>query len=1231
VCLALFCAAVIMAFPAALAQPGAIDPGFVNSLTGVESISDLAFQLDGKIVFAGSYVGDGASRACVGRIHPDGQADSTFAMGLGPAGSTANAILLEPDGKILVGGYFDKFNEVPCQSLIRLKPDGSVDSTFNQIPAIENPVTDLIRDGEGRVLVVEYFARGVLWSTDLTRLNADGTVDTTFAGPTFEWTNAKVVLQPDGKILAAHENLAVGGQGVTITARLNPDGSLDETFESGLSPIGPRRVDVLALQPDGRILVGGRFSRGRTLVMRLHADGALDPTFSLPLDLEYKEVPGFVSGGVNSIATQPDGKIVVSGAFRTINGFAAPYLARLNPDGTLDANFDPGTGPDQIPTRVILDPLGNLFVVGSFTQYNGTPANACFRVFTGEPAPMAPVFKEQPIALVLDAGQTVKLACLVSAFPLPSYQWERDGVEIPGATHSELVLTTNLMAGTYRLRASNSLGSVISDPVEPTVPSILTQPVSQSVRQGENAAFTVLATNFLSLSYQWQFEGVDVPGATNATLALTNVQPSQAGAYTVIVSNALGLAATSEAAILTVLPHIPPEILAQPQSQSVEAGMEVRFSVVATNYLPLTYQWQFNSVEMVGATQANLTLPSVRLSDQGEYRVIVRSEYVTTSSAAALLEVKPVEFVPGPGVVTNATQADLEVAMSSGLPVTFGVNGTIPLTNTFVIAHDTTLDGTGRSIKLDGQGAIRHFVVTNGATLRLINLTLANGRYAAPDGETHQPGSPGWGGSIYNAVGKLELLACHFLSNQVNGGRGGPGGRSPSGGRGLGGAIGSHDGEVWAENCTFTGNTCVGGAQGPGEFDIWWEVPGEGYGGALYSSNGLVNLTGVAFTNNIVIENSSSYGGAVAQTDGTLLVKGCTFVSNKVTGGSLRGGAGGAISSSPGTTNATVKIEQSTFRLNQANGGRGDREPGGSGVGGAIYVREGTLEMDGCALILNEANGGSGWYGNDGGGLGGGIYFVPSLTGVCKLTNCTLAQNRARSESGISWGGGLYHKATTTNEVLLFNVTFAQNSASGGKDGFDGSDPGSGSSIFGLTTLANTILSCELGQTNVGCPIHLAPWNPVDLGNNLCSDDSASFTSPSSRVNLDPQLAPLADNGGPTPTMALLPGSPAIDAGGDPLAPATDQRGVPRPIGFASDIGAFELEPRLTLALGPAGEVRLEYVFCPGHTNVISASSDLADWINLGTGVTDPEGRFVLEDPEAGQFPARFYRAENPR
>jgi hypothetical protein len=126
-------------------------------------------------------------------------------------------------------------------------------------------------------------------------------------------------------------------------------------------------------------------------------------------------------------------------------------------------------------------------------------------------------------------------------------------------------------------------------------------------------------------------------------------------------------------------------------------------------------------------------------------------------------------------------------------------------------------------------------------------------------------------------------------------------------------------------------------------------------------------------------------------------------------------------------------------------------------------------------------------------------------------------------------------------------------------------------------------------------------------------------------------LAPLAYNGGRTPTMALLPASPAIDAADDSVCPQTDQRGVPRPKGLASDIGAFELSPSLTLSAAGLGRVRIDYSFKAGQTNSVSTSTDLLNWVLLGTRVSDPNGVFEIEEVDREQFPNRFYRIQLAR
>jgi uncharacterized delta-60 repeat protein len=1257
-------------------QPGTVDPSFSLAIPAVDQIRAIAFTTEGKVLIGCTYEGYGAPVGCVVRLNANGEQDLSFKVGTGPIGSSVFSILVQPDAKILVGGVFTNYNGIARNSIVRLDADGSVDGTFDPGtgfgygPGIGSvaSVGQTVPQSDSKILVLGNFTRvNGITRTNLARLNSDGSLDASF-NPVFQVGNLRqVVAQSDGKILVGGQFTQVNGQPRVNLARLNPDGSLDEGFNASLDMWD--WVIAIALQPEGQILLGGSFidrvghslpqyqGGVRVLTLRLNPDGSRDPSF-IPLmnrdDSFWCGAPPALSSEVLGLAVQNDGKILISGGFSEANGVRLGNLARLNPDGSLDGSFVSGSGADGAVGAMLLDADATFLISGCFQHFNDLPASLLLRVLGGEPAPSAPVFKNQPVVEVFDGGQTLAFSALVSAMPLATYQWQLNGQDLPGATHATMVLTNvnPSYAGSYQLRVSNSLGSGTSQVVVLSPPTILVQPLPQAVKQGEDAAFSVTATNLLPLSFQWQLEGTNVVGATNATLTLSGVGPEQAGRYTAVVSDSVR-SVTSAPASLTVLPPTTPDILLQPRSQTVEVGMEVSFSVVATNYLPLTYQWQFNSVDIAGATNATLTLPNVQLPDAGPYRVVVSSEFRSVATDAAVLVVKPVEFIPGPGVVTNATQAGLEAALASGGPVTFGLNGVIPLTKTIVITADATLDASGRSITLDGQNAVRHFVVTNGATLRLVNLKLSNGWYAGADGQINQTGQAGFGGSIYNSGGILELIGCTFLSNQVTGGTSGPVESSDPFVKGMdgppayGGAIYSVNGQLFITNSLFANNRCTGGSGNPivppqGENWPYSGGGGDAFGGTIYSTNSLTSLVGVIFTNNVaqggemgcchVLGNGGgAHGGALASAVGKAAVSNCVFAANLASAALGEAeGTGGAIFHNGGT----MAIGRTLFVNNIAHGhvGANIGSPviSGGGRGGAIF-NSGFLDVEASAFVLNDAHGGDAYddmqvvtVGGD--GNGGAICDEGSL----RVINCTLAANSATGGTnyyangvgGSAYGGAIFSSSTPS----FLNVTIAGNFA---QAGFGNPTvlplPRALGSAIALTNstafMTNTILACVPSQTNVSGGI-------FDGGHNICSDASAGFTSPSSRNSTNPLLAPLGDNGGPTPTLALLPGSPAIDTGDDSACPPTDQRGVSRPQGLSCDIGAFELTPKLALTRGPEGIVTLDYTFRAAQTNQVSGSTNLINWVPLGTKVSDVNGMFEFEDLDAPQFDRRFYKVQ---
>ncbi len=253
-----------------------------------------------------------------------------------------------------------------------------------------------------------------------------------------------------------------------------------------------------------------------------------------------------------------------------------------------------------------------------------------------------PVITAQPADVTAAAGADVALSMTASGTAPLSYQWYfNDTTEIAGATGPVLTLTSvpSAKVGNYTVAVANECGSVTSAVATLTVtvpPTIGQQPNSQIVTQGQTATLEVIAAGNEPLDYQWWFNGNLLPGATSATLNIANVQAANAGAYVVTVANAEGFV-VSDTVSLEV--GVPPTITVQPRSQAAIAGDIVRFSVTASGTAPLTYQWQFNAVDIPNATSASLTLYNVQLADAGNYSVQVQNAFGTVASSSALLTV----------------------------------------------------------------------------------------------------------------------------------------------------------------------------------------------------------------------------------------------------------------------------------------------------------------------------------------------------------------------------------------------------------------------------------------------------------------------------------------------------------------------------------------------------------------------------------------------------------------
>ena len=280
---------------------------------------------------------------------------------------------------------------------------------------------------------------------------------------------------------------------------------------------------------------------------------------------------------------------------------------------------------------------------------------------------------------------------------------------------------------------TNSAGSILSRNATLTVdgrPFITAQPVAQSVPTGSGATFSVVAGSPSPLSYQWRKDGVNLAGATASILTLDRTSPTSAGVYSVVVTNAAGSIASSNAP-LTIGQGL--LITAPPAAQTVPVGGTVTFSVEAGGAPAPAYQWIKDGAPLAGATQATLTLARITFVTAGSYAVRVSDSAGTVTSAAAELTVNGLDVVrtyfgpaPGGGTWALGVRPDNTATFLAFLPdltaairaeVSISADGSFSVTGNTLDAEGTALPAA-RSFTLTGR-------ITNGqVTGQVLGKTL---------------------------------------------------------------------------------------------------------------------------------------------------------------------------------------------------------------------------------------------------------------------------------------------------------------------------------------------------------------------------------------------------------------------------------------------------------------------------------------------------------------------------
>ncbi|MCX6876480.1 MAG: choice-of-anchor D domain-containing protein [Verrucomicrobia bacterium] len=367
--------------------PGTVDPTFDPNVPGTYVLTSTV-QPDGKILLGGIFGSvNGLPRNGIARLDADGTVESTatFNPGSGASGEVYNvqvmSIAVQPDGRILLGGTFTGFDGQPRGRIARLHANGTLESaaSFNPGSGANGDVYCVALQPDGKILLGgDFTSINGQPRNHIARLNADGSLEGTATfnpGTGADNSVFNFAVQPDGKIVVAGIFGTVNGQPRSGIARLNADGSLETTatFNPGTGASG---VYCMALQADGKILLGGGFSsvngQTRNGIARLNADGSVESTDS------FYAGPGLgADAPVYSLAVQADGKILLVGNFTSVHGLTRNYIARLNADGTLEnsATFNVGTGTNGQTRSLALQADGQILVGGLFTAVNGTARN----------------------------------------------------------------------------------------------------------------------------------------------------------------------------------------------------------------------------------------------------------------------------------------------------------------------------------------------------------------------------------------------------------------------------------------------------------------------------------------------------------------------------------------------------------------------------------------------------------------------------------------------------------------------------------------------------------------------------------------------------------------------------------------------------------------------------------------------------------------------------------------
>lgn len=620
---------------AAFAQPGALDTSFAPGSGANNAISVIARQADGKVVAGGNftaYNGNSTARRFI-RVNTDGSLDSTFNTGSGVAPSGSNlvsGINIQPDGRIVIGGNFTVYNSTSRLRIARVNTNGSLDTGFDPQQGVSGQLATVLIQPDGKILAggsISAYNGNFSVGNDIIRIDpVTGQLDNTFSNLSGAGGLVKTIaLQSDGKILIGGDFSTYSGVSTNRIARLNADGTLDNTFSAGANG----SVNVITVQPDGKILVGGDFYNMNgvmvTRLARLNTDGSLDNTFSSGTG---------TNNPVHAIALQPDGKILIGGQFNIYNNDVVGHLTRLHPDGSRDLAFNPsGTGCDNTLVSIVVEPgAQTAYISGHFENYNGVSRNRIARVFL-----------EQVCNYVY--GTDSVTAC-------GSYTWT-NGVTYSASNNTA---TDTLVGGSF-----NGCDSIIT--LNLTIhPYPVLSPLS-GINSCAAIGLDTLTINDAAntaATFSWFTDAA-------CTLPLNNPSHVTASGIYYTVGMANGCSDTTSVSV-SIQPALNPAVFVSTNTQLACEGSTVTYTAMVLNpgNAP-TYVWYKNGVQ-VGTDSIGYADNTILATDEVYVQLIPVESCVVSDTVESIHIIIDVAPVLAPSVSITATPGNV---ITAGQQVTF--------------------------------------------------------------------------------------------------------------------------------------------------------------------------------------------------------------------------------------------------------------------------------------------------------------------------------------------------------------------------------------------------------------------------------------------------------------------------------------------------------------------------------------------------------------------------------